>query len=307
MRTPDFLIVGAHRCGTTSLYRTLATHPQVWLPATKEPHYLVAEEAARWRFANGTSPMPDLVTAWSDYTSLFEDAPTRSVTCDASVLYLPLHQIAIPAIRRRLGPDVRIVISLRDPSERAYSAYLYNRESYPDERAPSFAAALDRLDRGDRVFAPTMDYLNLSRYAEAVAAYTESFDHVHVLRFEDLMADGAAALDDLYRFLGLDPSVTNLAAVNGSGWQWNDGLARQLVNSRLAVAGRRKLKSRAPGAHRWLHRQARRRLASPAPALDEADRRRCIDRLSEDIAATEALLGWDLASWRSPSADLVTR
>ena len=300
MRTPDFVIVGAHRCGTTSLYRTLKRHPGIQLPRVKEPHFFIADEAAGWRFANRTSPMPDLVTEWTDYLDLFADTPEHVLTGEASVLYLPQHRSAIPAMVEHLDRSVRIIISVRDPADRAYSAYLYNRESYESETAPSFSAALARARDEGPLEVPTLDYLALSRYAEGVAAFQDAFDHVHVVRFEELMDPSGRTLRDLFSFLGLEaPDDGSLADTNQSGWMWSEGMGRRLVNSGPAVRGRRWVKSVSPATHRVMHGLARRWLAQPAPALSAADRALCIEQLRDDIAALEGLTGWDLSCWRA--------
>ena len=115
---PNFLIVGAAKCGTTSVASYLQTNPQIFISPIKETHHFIAD-----KIKHGVQKVVDTD---AEYESLFAstDAPARG---EASVFYLYFHQIAIPRIIAKLGTDVKIIIMLRDPVARAYSAYNFAR------------------------------------------------------------------------------------------------------------------------------------------------------------------------------------
>ena len=113
---PNFFIVGAPRAGTTSLYRYLRRHPQVFMPAVKEPHF----------FAN-INPDPDqrhLFPAMDEgqYVRLFRGALHYRAIGEASPSYL-VTKGAAERIKARV-PNAKIIMLLRDPTERAFSHYL---------------------------------------------------------------------------------------------------------------------------------------------------------------------------------------
>jgi LPS sulfotransferase NodH len=211
---PDFLIVGAQRSGTTSLYRYLAAHPQV-IPASpsKGVHYF--------------DKHPDRSLRW--YRAHFPTASQRAacerrhggpvVTGEGSPYYL-FHP-HVPARAAAAVPNARVIAMLRDPVERAYSHW---RQEYARgfEDADTFERALElepeRLD-GERermVADPGYDsramqhhaYLARGVYVDQIQAWRERYpaDQMLVLSYERFFADPQAGYAEVLRFLGLpDP------------------------------------------------------------------------------------------------------
>ena len=94
MKLPNFLIVGAAKSGTTSLFHYLKQHPEVFMPSFKEPQYLVASKVRGRVFKN--------ISVLEDYKGLFEDASQKAVG-EASVFYLYFYKEAIQNIKTILG------------------------------------------------------------------------------------------------------------------------------------------------------------------------------------------------------------
>jgi hypothetical protein len=124
-RLPDFLIIGAQKCGTTSLFYYLSQHPELHLPTEKEIHYfdLNFEKGTRW------------------YTQFFgsEPAYAQKFTGEASPYYL-FHPF-VPERVASLVPEVKLIVLLRDPVERAYSHYMHQRKM-GNEPLDSFPEAI---------------------------------------------------------------------------------------------------------------------------------------------------------------------
>lgn len=207
-RLPDFLIVGAAKAGTTSLFRYLSQHPAVYVPAVKEPHFLSlpAQPQLAGRGRYGIGPY---TRELADYQRLFAGAGAGQITGEASVTYLPLWRTVFDSVER-LYPQpqqLAIVIVLRDPVARAYSHYAMKvRDGVEDL---TFADATDegvirqRLANGYDI---TWDYVGLGRYAEAVAAYQRAFPRTLVLNYDAFAADPAGATARVAAHLGLDES-----------------------------------------------------------------------------------------------------
>jgi hypothetical protein len=115
---PTFLLIGAAKAGTTSLYHVLRDHPQVWMSPVKEPHYFSVAE--RDRPAGGYWP-GGTVNRWADYVGLFDGARPDQARGEASVEYL--HAEGVPLAVRACLPDVRLVAVLRHPVDAAWSRY----------------------------------------------------------------------------------------------------------------------------------------------------------------------------------------
>jgi hypothetical protein len=208
---PDFLIIGAQKSGTTSLYSYLARHPQVRESTLKEVHY----------FDGGIDEAVDtyaLGERWyrAHFPLRAEMAPGQK-TFEASPFYL-FHPLVAERIAA-LIPKVRLVAILRDPTERALSHYFHNvrknperrlKEDLPVERAmaeeearlaPVIAAGAWR-DEAFRAFS----YKSRGRYLEQIERYRAHFpaESLLVLRAEDLFEDPAGLMRRLHDFLGLD-------------------------------------------------------------------------------------------------------
>lgn len=116
MTRPNFFIVGAPKCGTTSLYEYLRSHPQVFMPEKKEPEHF--SDDLDWR----NVMLRHRVADRDDYLSLFDPAPAHAAAVgEASTWYL-FSEAAAGAIHD-FNPEARIIIMLRDPVKMMYSLH----------------------------------------------------------------------------------------------------------------------------------------------------------------------------------------
>lgn len=180
---PDFLIVGAMKAGTTTLYRDLAAHPDVCLPERKEPEILT-------RIAT-----PGEVHA--AYARHFRAARAGQLRGEASTAYTkrPDHEGVAERARALLGPSVRILQIRRDPVDRAVSHYRHDLQFNAVEG--SFEEAVRAVPR----------FTEYGRYDWQIAPWIAAFgqDNVLTLQLERYATDRRAGLDGVLRFLGLDP------------------------------------------------------------------------------------------------------
>ena len=120
---PNFLIIGAPKSGTTSLYQYLKQHPQIYLPDKKEPHFFSFE--GRTQGFNGPGQadfMKKRITKIEDYIKLFENVNDELAIGEASTSYLYIPE-AVERIKKYV-PEVKIITIIRHPAERAFSDYL---------------------------------------------------------------------------------------------------------------------------------------------------------------------------------------
>ncbi len=290
---PNFLIVGAAKCGTTSLYRYLSEHPQVFMPEWKELSLFIDDPFG---------PLHRVPTAFR-YYRLFSGAGGYRARGEASTAYL-FNAASPELICQELG-KIRIIIILRDPVQMAYS--LYNHEFRKEgETLSSFEKALSAEPGrfGDPGFArrcfgwhANYYYFQRGLYTPQVKRYLDTFgaEKVRVLLFEDLKASPLETVRALYRFLDVsDDFAPALKVYNRAGEIlnmprfWTDaGLffktASYLVNGNLV----RKL----PHLFRNLVRPR-----PPKMRPETGDRLR--KRYRPDIDALETLIGRDLSGWK---------
>lgn len=185
---PDFLILGAMRSGTTSMYRYLAEHPSVFM-APKELQYFTEH------FGRG----PD----W--YQSQFA-AAAGTITGEATADYFA-RASAMGRIAE-FAPHAKLIVSLRNPVDRAWSHYLLLRERGVEAR--SFREAIEteqRLMKSDGPSAAGVFYLLHSLYDVHLARLAELFpaQQVHISIFETMRRDPVSAFQEICVFLDIDP------------------------------------------------------------------------------------------------------
>jgi hypothetical protein len=286
-RLPDFLIVGAAKCGTTSLASWLGAHPQIYVPPIKEVGYFATEQA----YARGEN--------W--YRGHFADAGDALAVGEATPNYM-FYPWSVEWIANDL-PDVRVIVCLRNPTDRAYSHYLHWRDRLMLEPR-TFAGAIEQeLAYGGSEVAlheprrdpPYFGYLARGRYDEQIERLTSTLgpDRVHVVLLDDMKADPAASYASVCRFIGVDDAFApaNLgASENRYQRHRGDRVLRPLVRRRA-----RRFIPRV--VWRWLVRRVFPAVEVPAPAADPATRARVVEFFRPHNAALASRLGRDLGVW----------
>lgn len=184
-RLPTFLVIGAMKCGTTSLYHYLAAHPQIFMSNLKEVDFFVEELSWRrgleWYGRHFVPTRPEHIAVGEASTSYTKHPRYRGVPS---------------RIAQVLGSP-RLVYVVRNPVDRIRSHYEHN-VALGQER-DSLPVALQR----------NSTYLDYSRYAMQVAQYMKLFprDHLLVITAEDLRTKRAETLARVIRFVGADPTV----------------------------------------------------------------------------------------------------
>jgi hypothetical protein len=207
---PEFVIIGAAKAGTTSLYGWLSEHPFVAPAAHKEVHFFDYNYYRGEGWYRGHFPLA------SERAAFAREHQRPFVTGEASPSYLS-HYWA-PRRLARLLPQARLIVMLRNPVDRAYSQFQMSRREGEEESA-SFA---DAVELEDRRLDPERErarrsphynswpigcwsYLMRSRYAEQLEQWFALLprEQFHVLTLEEMQADPHQALERVHHFLGL--------------------------------------------------------------------------------------------------------
>lgn len=208
MTLPNFLIIGAPKSGTTTLHYVLSQHPEVFMCPVKEAGFFWAYGQEVRLQGPGVEKLRNrLVSDRSQYEKLFSGAETRSAIGESSVRYLSSPRA--PRQIHAMIPHARLVAALRQPAERAYSAFTHNlRDGL--EPCRDFAAAIAQDRSGERDSWLFCRYLDRGFYAAALKRYLEHFDprQMHITLLEDLIQDPQAYFRELFAFLGVDPDFT---------------------------------------------------------------------------------------------------
>ncbi len=267
---PNFVVIGAMRSGSTSLYKYLQAHPAVFMPR-KEIHFF----DRRW----------DRGIDW--YRSRFDGYAGQPAVGEATPTYLA-DPVAIDRMAETI-PGARLLAILRDPAERAYSHYWMERARDRELRTFEQAVAdeLDGRTRDDR-----SDYLARGRYLPQLESVARRFprDHLEVVLFDDLRDRPEATYGDVCRFLGVDDDY--VPPVLG------DRVNRFVAFRSMKVRG---LRRRLPTTFRIGRIVGRLNAVEggypPMAAATRADLRR---HFAADNDALGAWLGRDLSGWMEP-------
>lgn len=204
---PNFLIVGAAKSGTSSLDRYLAQHPQVYMPQKKEAHiFSIPDFPDRFTGPGDEGMNTETIRTMTAYERLFDGVQSELAVGESSVFYL-----YYPGTAKRIhaaNPDMKIIMMLRNPVDRAFSAYMH---VVRDERESlSFEESLAKeVERKELHFEPMWLYRELGLYAEQVQRYCDVFPRhqIKIILFEDFSRNTEAVVADVFAFLGVDNSV----------------------------------------------------------------------------------------------------
>ncbi|MBC8454833.1 MAG: sulfotransferase [Deltaproteobacteria bacterium] len=299
MRTPDFFIVGAPKCGTTAMYRWLEAHPQIFVPV-KEIHYFGGDLDHR-----RPEVSPDR------YASLYEPATSaHHAVGDVAVWHLMSEQAADEIYA--FNPEARIVIMLRRPYEMLYSLHsqlLYSGEEDLKDFGEALAAESARSE-GRRIPASThmgleapptecLFYSKVASFADQVARYQERFSQVHVVLHDDIKADSAATYRGVLEFLGVDTGFQPNFSVMNPNTQVKSQAARKLIQGARfgPVRGLVPQRIRTIGRKVFDGLQAMNTEAVARPALDPDLKLRLQIQFQEDVERLARLIDRDLSAW----------
>lgn len=294
---PNFIIPGAPKSGTTSLCNYLSQHPDIYIPQIKEPRFFVAEELMH---VSAQDPMlPYLrktsVFDWREYCDLYLNQERKIARGDASVQYLYYYENAIFRIKKRLG-DVRIIIILRNPIERAFSNYVYQSMGVESSSCFSEALGLEHVRKEDG-FNSFWFYLEQGFYSRPVKAYMNAFSNVFVCLYDELKRDPLSLVQRMYEFLCVDSSfVPSVGARHNVSGVPKSLLLHNLINEpNFLVESAKRLFSKS------VRKRIKRALAGlnlkPA-TLSSEEYDRLLMLYLGDLEELELILGVDLREWK---------
>ena len=303
LKRVNFFVIGAAKCGTTTLYARLNAHPEVFLSPLKEPNFYSRADLDPARFSKAfkantkldltdyfaqPDPLPEMqvgfVQSEADYARLFSgatDAHRVVGECSTSYLWSPTAPEALHAAH----PDAKILVALRDPVERIYSHYLMARK-YGFVKGSVVEAVKADLAHPDPSWGRSELFVELSLYEAQIARWRAFFPDAQLR----ILQPGALRRDetwhDLQTWLGLTPrdlaSGPGSGDANTAGLSRFEGLNRWLTSMGLKQAlGRLVLAGLKWSLLGWYYR------SDDVPTLTDAERAELTALLAEVSAARQ--------------------
>jgi len=302
-RLPDFVVIGAGKSGTTSLNEYLKEHPQIFMSTRKEPNFFAYEQSKEEDFDLESSRefYRDSVLKLEDYLQLFAGAKESQLLGEVSNTYLN-SEMACTRIKHYI-PNTKLIAILRHPADRLFSRYSH----YVREGLLPIDGGLDRVFDKSTSWWQRPDMITEGLYYGQLQRYYNSFpqENIRVYLYENFINDTAGVVEDIFKFLEIDPTVKVATDIvyNKSGTVKNkavDNLVGQ--NSPIILA----LKKVAPSLHklmknnvlinRWLYNLRNKNLQKEDFSPDL--RKEIVEKIyAADIKKLDSLIGQDLSHW----------
>jgi len=281
---PNFFIVGAPKAGTTSLFHYLSQVPEIYFPKIKEPHYFSQIAVPENHYI---SPIRDT----TQYLKLYENVDVK-ILGDASVYYLS--DPKAPKLIHNVSPNSHIIISLRDPVERAYSHYLFQVTNFWLKTL--FHEQLIKELKHQESFANPSIRLESGLYYENVKRYLDIFSpkHVKIIIFEEWVKNPKNVITEIMKFLDLNDFQFEFNAVPYNEYKTAVKFSRQIIKSKRVSNIARILLTKSQRDHLRdkLFKKGKK------PQMTTQDRKTLVDFYKDDVRKLENLLGRKLP-WKN--------
>lgn len=292
MTVPNFIVIGVAKAGTTSLYRYLDQHPEIYMCPEKGTNFFGYEDARAWTWHEEGEP-PLLrhfrVHTFAEYEAAFAGATDELAVGEVSPQYF-----RCPTAARRIHeriPGAKLVANLRNPADRAFSGFLM------------------RTRRGEVVgdvykeLTPDASHVKEGFYFERMKRYFDAFprEQIRTYLFEDFRRDPAAIVQDLCGFLGVDTAFVPDTAVRHNPANVPRSATLNRVFYHPAVI--RGAKSVLPQRVQTTAKRLRQRNLRTAPTFPADLRADLLGLYRDDILKLQALLDRDLSTWLEGAQD----
>jgi len=289
MTLPTFIVIGVAKGGTTSIYRYLDQHPEIFMCPDKGPNFFGYEDARSWQWHEEGEP-PLLrhfkVSTLEEYEALFDGVTNERAVGEVSPQYF-----RCPTAARQIHesiPHAKLVASLRNPADRAFSGFLM------------------RTRRGEAVgdahveLTAESSHVKEGFYHARMKRFYDAFDReqIKIYLFEEFKRGPADLIRDLFGFLGVDTGfVPDTTVRHNPANVPKSALLNRILYQPRVIRG---VKAVLPARLEKTAKRLRQRNLAPAPSFPADLRAQLLDLYREDILQLEELIDRDLSGWFEP-------
>ena len=216
---PNFIIIGAMKSATTSLYTYLKQHPDIFMTNIKEPMFFNnLNEKNNFYIKEGMRKRRKIRT-FKEYFNLFKNATNQKAIGEASPQYI--YDKECPKLIKKHLPNTKIIAILRQPIDRAYSNFLHAKRSGKEDIEDFITAIHEEESRIKNGWNPLYHYINKGYYFKQLARYYEVFEkeNIKIILFSELKKNPINTIKNVFRFLNVDedfiPNTKHKANTSG--------------------------------------------------------------------------------------------
>ena len=292
---PNFLVAGVAKAGTTSLYYYLTQHPDIEIPR-KETFYFAKEfyknsPGDKLPFFRDRSR---LIFTESEYRKFYSQC-SKKATGEVSTCYAYFHETAVPLIKGTLG-DVKIIFILRNPVERAFSAYMHFKRMNAEPL--SFKDALDaEKSRMEKHWDFMWYYKDVGFYAKQLKAFKENFSDVKVFLSEDFNSNPQQVMKEVFHFIAVDERFVADTAFryNESGRSTSPLLKKTFSNLFIKFALKKIISEK---KKMDIKQKLKTKVEVSEISMDVDVRTELKNLYLQDMLELEKIIGMDLSRWK---------
>ena len=299
MIMPNFILFGAAKAGTTSVYKYLEQHPDVFMSSFKEPGFFAFEGEKPRLNGPGAQKWVDrwVVTDLAAYQQLFAEYEGQTAIGEASPYYLYYYEKTPQRIYHYL-PDVRLIAVLRNPVERSFSNYVWAVRDRAESLTNFNDALAAEAARIKDNWGPKWRYKDQGFYYRQLKPYYEIFqpEQIKICLYEDFVANPVAIMQDIFAFLKIDANfIPDMSKKHNTSKIprnkiWHQFLVKSnpiksAIKPFLPLKFRQNLKEKAQEKNLF------------KPTLEPKIRDRLTAEYREDILQLQDLIGRDLSLW----------
>jgi len=285
MTLPNFIIIGAYKSGTTSLYHYLRQHPDIFMPNIKEPNFFAHEKKTNLVMQEDQNQ--HTINDIDTYTKLFSNVNTEKAIGEASPIYLGT-PFAAQRIKATI-PDVKLIAILRQPIDAFYSDHnmrIRDKRNLENDFRERVKGIGDQIDSGET---------SGPMYFKQLKIYYDLFDasRINVYLYDDLRKNTLALVRNIYKFLNVDDKFSpDFAGIHNIG-----GIPKVNVLNDILKKIIKKQKIQSTPLLRNSLAKLQQLNMTPFPPLSATLKSELTNIFRTDIQNLEKLIDRDLSDW----------
>ena len=298
MTMPNFLIVGAAKSATSSLYAYLRQHPQIFMSPIKEPRFFAFEDEVLDFCGPGDDEKINrtTITDLDDYRALFKDISHEKAIGEVSPAYLYISKA--PERIRHYRPDVKLIAVLRNPVDRAFSNFMQKRREGDEPLADFTEAIKEEPTRICKNWSFAWHSVERGKYYKQLLKYFDLFPrkNIKVYLYDNFKTSNLEVLQDIFRHLDVDDNFCpNFSTQHNFYARPKSKILSRFLREQSAT--KEALKLCLPKSFQGSIKRKIMAMNSTRPTLTHNMRQPMMKYFQDDIGKLENLLDRDLSSW----------